>query len=239
VLAPVACQEVIVEQVEQDTGITAESRGEARPATLHQRVVVDEAVDAPMQRDRGQHIRRVAPGRKAPLDEIAEVVHDETVAGSIAVPGMAILGRMTMPEEPIDYQVTVAEVMRESFLMVDGMNTIHDVMLILRSSTARCLVVYKRHEADEYGMLLVSDIGRKVLATGRRPERINVYEVMAKPAITVPASMGIADCARLLTRGAISHAPVVDAAEQSADAETAPVTAQEQQQERPQQHADD
>lgn len=176
---------------------------------------------------------------------------------------MAILGRMTMPEEPMDYQVTVAEVMRESFLMVDGMNTIHDVMLILRSSTARCLVVYKRHEADEYGMLLVSDIGRKVLATGRRPERINVYEVMAKPAITVPASMGIADCARLLTRGAISHAPVVDtagaivgivglddlvlrgvlpslaAAEQSADAETAPVTAQEQQQERPQQHADD
>ena len=153
--------------------------------------------------------------------------------------------------------VTVAEVMRESFLMVDGMNTIHDVMLILRRSTARCLVVYKRHEADEYGVLLVSDIGRKVLATGRRPERINVYEVMAKPAITVPASMSIADCARLFTRGSISRAPVVDTAgaivgivslndlvlrgmlpslatgELSGDAETAPVAAQEQQQERP------
>ena len=64
--------------------------------------------------------------------------------------------------------------------------------------------LYKRHEADEYGVLLVSDIGRKVLATGRRPERINVYEVMAKPAITVPASMGIADCARLLLAGAPS-----------------------------------
>lgn len=170
---------------------------------------------------------------------------------------------MTVPEDHADYQVTVAEVMRESFLMVDGMNTIRDVMLILRGSTARCLVVYKRHEADEYGVLLVSDIGRKVLATGRRPERINVYEVMAKPAITVPAAMDIAHCARLFARCGISRAPVVgdegeivgivslndlvlrgmlsslDSVAGSGDAETAPVAAQEQQQKRPQQHPDD
>ncbi len=173
---------------------------------------------------------------------------------------MAILGRMATPEEHVDYPITVAGVMRKSFLMVDGMNTISDVLLILRNSTARCLVVYKRHAADEYGVLLVSDIGRRVLATGRRPERINVYEVMAKPAITVPAEMDIAHCARLFTRCGISRAPVVDAAGEivgivslndlvlrgmlpeltgSGDAEAAPVTAQEQQQEGPQQHADE
>ena len=169
---------------------------------------------------------------------------------------------MAAPDEHVDYAVTVAEVMRDTFLMVDGMNTIRDVTLILRNSSARCLVVYKRHDADEYGVLLVSDIGRKVLATGRRPERINVYEVMAKPAITVPASMDIANCARLFTRGGISRAPVVDEDGEivgivslndlvlrgllptlgepgSGDAEAAPVAAQEQQQERPQQHADD
>ena len=176
---------------------------------------------------------------------------------------MVILGRMGSAEEHADYPITVAEVMRKSFLMVDGMNTIRDVLLILPNSSARCLVVYKRHEADEYGVLLVSDIGRRVLATGRRPERINVYEVMAKPAITVPAEMDIANCARLFTRCAISRAPVVDAAGEivgivslndlvlrgmlpelaeltvSGDAEAASVAAQEQQQERPQQHADE
>ena len=176
---------------------------------------------------------------------------------------MAILGRMVTPEEHVDYPITVAGVMRKSFLMVDGMNTISDVLLILRNSTARCLVVYKRHAADEYGVLLVSDIGRRVLATGRRPERINVYEVMAKPAITVPAEMDIAHCARLFDRCGISRAPVVDAAGEivgivslndlvlrgmlpelaelaaSGDAEAASVAAQEQQQEGPQQHADE
>jgi CBS domain-containing protein len=170
---------------------------------------------------------------------------------------------MGSAEEHADYPITVAEVMRKSFLMVDGMNTIRDVLLILPNSSARCLVVYKRHEADEYGVLLVSDIGRRVLATGRRPERINVYEVMAKPAITVPAEMDIANCARLFTRCGISRAPVVDAAGEivgivslndlvlrgmlpelaeltvSGDAEAASVAAQEQQQERPQQHADE
>jgi CBS domain-containing protein len=117
---------------------------------------------------------------------------------------------MTPPDDHVDYRTPVAEVMRDAFLMVDGMNTVRDVLLILRGSTARCVVVYKRHAADEYGVLLVSDLGRKVLATGRRPERINVYEVMAKPAVTVPAAMDIAHCARLFTRCGISRAPVVD-----------------------------
>ena len=99
--------------------------------------------------------------------------------------------------------------MRDAFLMVDGMNTVRDVLVILRTHPVRCLVVYKRHDADEFGLLLVSDIGRKVLATGRRPERINVYEIMTKPAITVPPEMGLDHCAQLFARCGISRAPVV------------------------------
>ena len=160
--------------------------------------------------------------------------------------------------------VTVAEVMRESFLMVDGMNTISDVLLLLRSSLARCLVVYKRHDADEYGVLLVSDIGRKVLATGRQPDRINVYEVMAKPAITVPAATDIVNCAQLFARCGISRAPVVDDTgdivgivslndlvlrgmrprfdqpdDDSGDSEASPVATQQPEHQGPEEHADD
>ncbi|HEY5719279.1 MAG TPA: CBS domain-containing protein [Gammaproteobacteria bacterium] len=104
----------------------------------------------------------------------------------------------------------VADVMRRDFEMIDGMNTIRDVLLLLAYRPAHCLVVHKRHDADEYGVLLVSDIGRKVLALGRAPQRVNVYEVMAKPAITVPAEMAVDHCARLLQRCAISLAPAVD-----------------------------
>jgi len=160
--------------------------------------------------------------------------------------------------------ITVAEVMRDSFLMVDGMNTIRDVLLLLRGSQAHCLVVYKCHDADEYGVLLVSDIGRKVLATGRHPDRINVYEVMSKPAITVPATTDIVYCAQLFTRCGISRAPVVDKTgdivgivslndlvlrglqplfenirTESGDGEAVPKAAQQTEQQRPEEHADD
>jgi CBS domain-containing protein len=114
----------------------------------------------------------------------------------------------TPPDSPVP-QLAVSEIMRDAFLMVDGMNTVRDVLTILNTHPVRCLVVYKRHDADEYGLLLVSDIGRKVLATGRRPERINVYEIMTKPAITVTPDTSIVDCARLFARCGISRAPVV------------------------------
>ncbi|MDX1592780.1 MAG: CBS domain-containing protein [Gammaproteobacteria bacterium] len=166
-------------------------------------------------------------------------------------------------EEPPTRRVTVAEVMRSRFMMVDGMNTIRDVLLLLHAEPAHSLIVYKRHDTDEYGILLVGDIGRKVLATGRRPERINVYEVMAKPAITVPASMDIAACARLFERCGIGRAPVVDdggrivgivglhdmvlrglmprmeRAPGSGHGEAAAVAAQQDHQEGPEQHPDD
>jgi CBS domain-containing protein len=74
----------------------------------------------------------------------------------------------------------------------------------------KVLVVEKRHEDDEYGILLLSDVARKVLAQDRAPERINVYEVMAKPVISVHPAMDIRYCARLFDRFHITRAPVVD-----------------------------
>jgi CBS domain-containing protein len=61
------------------------------------------------------------------------------------------------------------------------------------------LIVNKRDENDEYGLLLVSDIARKVLARDRAASRVNVYEVMIKPAVCVDPDMDIRYCSRLMT----------------------------------------
>lgn len=106
--------------------------------------------------------------------------------------------------------VRVREVMKAEFDTVDSMMTIYDALKSMRHIETKCLVVDKRHDDDEYGILLISDIARKVIAENRAPERVNVYEVMAKPAITVPAEMAVDHCARLLQRCAISLAPAVD-----------------------------
>jgi predicted transcriptional regulator len=59
-------------------------------------------------------------------------------------------------------------------------------------------------------MVLFSDIAKEVIAKDRAPERVNVYEIMAKPVISVRPEMRVRYCARLFERCGISHAPVIE-----------------------------
>jgi CBS domain-containing protein len=109
--------------------------------------------------------------------------------------------------------VQVREVMNPQVDMVDGMATVREALGALRHVENKCLVVKKRHEHDEYGMLLLSDVARKVLARDRAPDRVNVYEVMTKPVISVEPGMDIRYCARLFDRFGLTRAPVVECGE--------------------------
>jgi signal-transduction protein with cAMP-binding, CBS, and nucleotidyltransferase domain len=100
--------------------------------------------------------------------------------------------------------------MKPAFDMVEGMDSVRDALARMKHVETKCLIVDKRHEDDEYGILLISDIARKVLALDRSPERVNVYEVMAKPVISVDPDMDIRYCARLFDRFSLSRAPVVE-----------------------------
>lgn len=105
--------------------------------------------------------------------------------------------------------IRVREVMKPDFDLIDGMTTIADALQMMRFHDNKALIINKRHADDEYGMLLISDIARLVLGRDRAPERVNVYEVMAKPVISVDPEMDIRYCARLFDRFALSRAPVV------------------------------
>ena len=56
--------------------------------------------------------------------------------------------------------------------------------------------------------MLIADIARQVLALDRAPERVNVYEIMSKPVISVHPDMDIRYCARLFDKFGLSRAPV-------------------------------
>lgn len=104
----------------------------------------------------------------------------------------------------------VRDVMKRDFDMVDGMTTVADALKTMKHVETKALIVDKRHEDDEYGVLLISDIARHVLGKDRAPERVNVYEIMAKPVVSVDADMDIRYCARLFDRFGLTRAPVVD-----------------------------
>jgi CBS domain-containing protein len=106
--------------------------------------------------------------------------------------------------------VRVRDVMKLHFDTIDSMALVHDALLKMRHVENKCLIVPKRDENDEIGVLLVSDIARLVLAKDRSPQRVNVYEVMAKPVVSVHPDMDIRHCAKLFARFDLSRAPVVE-----------------------------
>lgn len=109
--------------------------------------------------------------------------------------------------------IRVRDVMKHAFDVVDGMDTVATALERMRHVDTKSLIVRKRHANDEYGVVLISDIARQVLAKDRAPDRVNIYEIMSKPVVTVAPDMDIRYCARLFARFDLSRAPVVDAGE--------------------------
>ncbi|WP_341217469.1 CBS domain-containing protein [Neptunomonas phycophila] len=105
--------------------------------------------------------------------------------------------------------VRVSQVMAQSYAMIDGLATIQEAIDLFKQDLASVLLVNKRHDDDEYGLLLLSDIAKQVVANDRAPERVNVYEVMSKPVIAVDPDMDVRYCARLFERFGLSIAPVI------------------------------
>jgi predicted transcriptional regulator len=104
----------------------------------------------------------------------------------------------------------VRDCMRKEVTEVDGTMDVLSALKVMKKVSATSLIVKRRDDQDEYGLLLFSDIAKKVLALDRAPERVNVYEVMAKPVLTVRPDMQIRYCARLFENFGVSHAPVVE-----------------------------
>ncbi len=112
-----------------------------------------------------------------------------------------------MTKKPI---VRVRDVMKPKFDLVDGMDTVADVLRNSKHPESKCFIVNIRHDNDEYGIVLLSDIAKNVLAKNKSPERVNIYEIMSKPVVSVDSEMDIRYCTRLFDSLGLSRAPVVD-----------------------------
>ena len=94
----------------------------------------------------------------------------------------------------------VRDIMRKDVTFIAGRTSVLEAMRVMKRVKATVLIVEKRDEQDEYGMLLFSDIAKQVIA----------YEIMAKPVISLRPDMNTRYCARLFDTFGISHAPVIE-----------------------------
>ena len=107
-------------------------------------------------------------------------------------------------------KIHVSEVMVSDLQSIDGLATVADAVAIMQEHSISSLVVERRNEDDEAGLIDVVGIAREVIAKNRAPDRVHVYEVMTKPVVTVPSTMLVRYAARHLVSLGISRALVVD-----------------------------
>ena len=104
----------------------------------------------------------------------------------------------------------VEDVMSPNLHVIEGLATVLEAINMMREHGVNSLAVMRRDEADEAGLLLLRDIAVQVVAQNRSPERVNVYEVMTKPAFTLPPRMLVRNAVKLMTDHNVVRALVVD-----------------------------
>jgi predicted transcriptional regulator len=100
--------------------------------------------------------------------------------------------------------------MKSEVDVVDGMQTVGEALRSMKYPDTRTLIVNKRHDDDEYGVVMFRDMAKKVLARDHSPNRVNMYEIMSKPVLSVSPEMDIRYCTRLFDNFGLSRAPVIE-----------------------------
>lgn len=106
--------------------------------------------------------------------------------------------------------IRVRDVMSKKFKMMDGLATVQEGLDTIKDSGVRALIVDKRNADDAYGIVLLSDLAKKVLARNRSRKRVSLYEIMSKPVLWIEPDMNIRYCARLFDTFGLSVAPVIE-----------------------------
>ena len=109
--------------------------------------------------------------------------------------------------------IRARDIMHKGIVTIDGMATAREAAAKMRSEKVPYLLVEKRHPDDAWGILVVQDFIAGVIIPKRSPAEVNVYEIMTKPIITVPADMDIRYVTRLIYRAGIRRAPVEECGE--------------------------
>lgn len=103
---------------------------------------------------------------------------------------------------------SVKDVMTKKVIMIDGMVTAKEAVDLMKKEGVECLIVNKRNSQDAYGVVNIHDFIKGVIIEDKTSEEVNVFEIMTKPVVCVPADMDVRYVASLLTNIGVRMAPV-------------------------------
>lgn len=103
----------------------------------------------------------------------------------------------------------VTDIMTTKVVTIRGSSTVARAATLMRKEGVHSLVVKRVDELDAYGIVSVVDIVSQVIAFGRNPKQIRVYEIMSKPCLVLNPNLRVEYAAHLLTQFNLHSAPVI------------------------------
>lgn len=94
----------------------------------------------------------------------------------------------------------VKDIMVRDVITISPLATIREAMQRMRRHGVKSLVVEKQHPHDAYGIITYTDILQTIVAEEGDIDLINVYDVCAKPLISVSGELAVKYLARLMVR---------------------------------------
>ncbi len=92
----------------------------------------------------------------------------------------------------------VKDIMIREVVTVSPLATIREAMTLMRQQGVKSLVVDRQNEHDAYGLVTYTTILKTIVAEEGDIDLLNVYDVCAKPVITVSGELDAKHVARMM-----------------------------------------
>ncbi|WP_417581975.1 CBS domain-containing protein [Nitrincola sp.] len=92
----------------------------------------------------------------------------------------------------------VKDVMVNDVITVSPFATLRDALSLMKRHKLKSLVVEKTNDNDAYGLITYTNIVKTVVAESGDIDLINVYDICAKPVISVGQSLSVKHAASLM-----------------------------------------
>jgi signal-transduction protein with cAMP-binding, CBS, and nucleotidyltransferase domain len=104
----------------------------------------------------------------------------------------------------------VKDVMITDVVKVSPFATIREALSIMKRHNLKSLVVEKRADHDAYGLITYTNILKTVIAEEGDIDLLNVYDICAKPALSVGKSLAVKHVAGLMSEHKVKRLVVLD-----------------------------
>lgn len=104
----------------------------------------------------------------------------------------------------------VRDVMVTDVVMISPFATLRDALSMMKRNSLKSLVVDKNHAHDAYGLITYTNIVKTVIAESGDIDLLNVYDVCAKPVLTVGKSLAVRHVAEMMSQHRVKRILVVE-----------------------------